>query len=143
MRTKFFKIAGLAVLVLCVASLGVVAYAEDEGGTTHKGWIKGRKTGWQGESTPPGFAKREGRKAGRNMKETTDEAGEIAKEAREKADLEAGKTQSGADKEMKRAQKKADKETRKARKKAEKEARKKQKEAGKAAKATRTAAGAL
>ncbi len=47
-----------------------------------KGWSKGKKTGWYGESTPPGFSKKEAKKAEREAKETKKEARKKAKEAK-------------------------------------------------------------
>ncbi len=84
MKCGIWKIAGFFMLALCVASIGVVAYAEDDAAGVPAGWSKGEKKGWQGEAQPPGLMKKEAGKAKGKVKEATDEAEKIAKEAKEK-----------------------------------------------------------
>lgn len=133
MKKNWFKIAGLAFLALNIASLGVVAYAEDDAGSTPAGWSQGKKTGWDSGSHPPGWAKREARKGEIKLKEATGEAGKAAREtkvknAQEKTAKEAKRAEEKARKDAEKLKAKSEKEAKKAQKKAEKEAKKLQKE---------------
>ncbi len=47
----------LAVIVLSLFCVSSMAYARPS--FNPKGWLKGKKKGWHGETTPPGFSKKE------------------------------------------------------------------------------------
>lgn len=102
------KWSRLAIFVLAAGMLflnGPAGFAKKEGDPA--GWAKGEKKGWKGESTPPGFDKKDAKKA----------EADTRKQARQ------------AEKDAKRKAKKAEKEAKKKAKEAEREARRKAKEA--------------
>ena len=109
MRKKRNRLAVVFLAASLVFLNAPAGFAKKEGGPA--GWAKGEKKGWKGESTPPGFAKRDAKKA----------------------EAEARKQAKQAEKDAKKKAKEAERESRKKAKEAEKEARRKAKEAEKAA----------
>ncbi len=75
--TKSFLILMIAVLF----SVSSAAYARPS--FNPKGWSKGKKKGWEGESTPPGLSKKEAKKLEKEAKETKKEMKEEGKELKE------------------------------------------------------------
>lgn len=123
MKRGLFKIVGFCALALCIASLGVVAYAEDDASKTPSGWSQGEKTGWEG-TIPPG------------LEQKAEGSGELtekeAEKARKEAEMKAKKEKRDAEKKAREVKRQAEKEKREAEKKA-KEAKRKTEKAKKEA----------
>ncbi len=83
-----------SLLILIVISLFFASSVADARPSFNpKGWFKGKKKGWDGESTPPGLSKKEAKKAEKEAKKAEKEAEKKAKEAEkavEKAAEEVG-----------------------------------------------------
>ena len=81
MKSKTFgKI--FALMVVSVFLMHTSAHA----GWNPKGWVKGKRKGWQGESTPPGLSDKELKHKGKEAKKEAKKAEkEARKEAKEKA----------------------------------------------------------
>jgi len=57
--SKTMKSLVVLLVGLSLAFGSQLAFAK-QGGNTPSGWSKGEKKGWEGKSTPPGMAKKEG-----------------------------------------------------------------------------------
>ena len=71
----------LTILILSFFCVSSVAYARPS--FNPKGWFKGKKTGWHGESTPPGLSKKElkaQKKAAKKQVKKTENAAQDAAE---------------------------------------------------------------
>ncbi len=72
-----------SLLVFMIVSLFLVSsVANAKPSFNPKGWFKGEKKGWDGESTPPGLSKKEAKKAEKAAKK---QAKATEKEARKQA----------------------------------------------------------
>ncbi len=71
----------LILIVIGLFFVSSVADADARPSFNPKGWSKGKKTGWHGESTPPGFSKKEAKKAEKEAKKAEKETKRKAKEA--------------------------------------------------------------
>ena len=69
MKSKWFTKA----FVLVVVSMFLLG-SSAQAGLNPKGWFKGKKKGWEGESTPPGLSKKEKEKAEKEAKKAADAA---------------------------------------------------------------------
>lgn len=78
----------LAILSLVMSA---PALAKKEGSAP--GWSKGKKTGWKGESTPPGLAKADAKKAEKEARKKQKEVEKEAKKKQKEVEKEAKKKQ--------------------------------------------------
>ena len=72
------------IFVVAISGLNAPAvFAKKDGAPA--GWSKGQKKGWQGQSTPPGWSKKDGNLAAKEARKKVDEAEKAAKKAAKKA----------------------------------------------------------
>ena len=69
----------LVVMMLSLFCVSTIAYARPS--FNPKGWFKGKKKGWHGESTPPGLSEKELKEQEKSAKKQAKEAEKAAKEA--------------------------------------------------------------
>lgn len=71
-----------SLLVLIVISLFFASSVADARPSFNpKGWFKGKKKGWHGESTPPGLSKKEARQAEKEARKQAKEAEKATEKA--------------------------------------------------------------
>jgi hypothetical protein len=76
------KLKVFTVLLIALSFTAVSpAFAKKDGDPA--GWSKGEKKGWHGESTPPGFSKRDAAKAKKDAHKQAEGAADAAKKATE------------------------------------------------------------
>lgn len=83
-------------LVIAIVALFFTSSAYARPSFNPKGWIKGKKKGWHGESTPPGFSKKElkaqEKAAKKEAKKAEKEAKKLEKKAEETTEEEVKST---------------------------------------------------
>ncbi len=73
---KRFQFGFILLVMFCVA-MSAPAWAKKEGNPA--GWSQGKKTGWDGGSTPPGLAKKEAHQAKKEAHHAAKKAAHEAK----------------------------------------------------------------